>query len=99
MIKNMIKKYTLILGLVFLASCSTQSFNIKPTSSEPVADSYNHFFVAGIGQEQVVDAASVCGGADKVAKVEAQEGFVNILLRVFTFAIYTPRDYRVYCTQ
>jgi hypothetical protein len=45
----------------------------------------------------MVDAAKVCGGADKVSRVEVQETFPNVLLSIVTFGIYTPREARVYC--
>ncbi len=55
------------------------------------------FFVYGIGQQKVIDAAEVCGGMENVAKVEVQQTFVNGLLSTVTFGIYTPREARVYC--
>ncbi|MEC6823429.1 Bor family protein [Photobacterium piscicola] len=55
------------------------------------------FFVSGIGQHKTVDAAKLCGGADNVAKVEVQQTFVNGLLSVVTFGVYTPRQARVFC--
>ena len=36
-------------------------------------------FVYGIGQEKQLDEASICGGADKVAKVGAHISFFNKL--------------------
>jgi hypothetical protein len=57
------------------------------------------FFISGLGQEQVTDAAKVCGGAENVIKVEAQHNFVNGLLGWITFGIYTPRDEKVYCSN
>lgn len=55
------------------------------------------FFVSGIGQHKTVDAAKLCGGADNVAKVEVQQTFVNGLLSVVTFGVYTPRQACVFC--
>ncbi|PSV99844.1 hypothetical protein C9I88_01430 [Photobacterium iliopiscarium] len=53
--------------------------------------------MSGIGQHKTVDAAKLCGGADNVAKVEVQQTFVNGLLSVVTFCVYTPRQARVFC--
>lgn len=86
--------------VVMLAGCAQQTFSIKDNMSD---SSYSqkqtqHFFVSGIGQEKNVDAASVCGGRDNVARVEVQQTFLNVLLSLATLGIYTPREARVYCT-
>ncbi|RLL49982.1 hypothetical protein D8Y20_12415 [Mariprofundus sp. EBB-1] len=57
------------------------------------------FFISGLGQSKEMDAAQICGGADKVAKVEAQQSAMNIVLGILTAGIYTPRDARVYCSK
>jgi hypothetical protein len=57
------------------------------------------FFVNGIGQEQEIDAAQICGGADKIAKVQVQQTFLDGLLTGITFGLYTPRDARVFCRR
>jgi len=72
-----------------LTGCAQQTFVMK-TTSQP-------FFVSGIGQRKSIDAAQVCGGQEKVNRVEVQQTFVNGLLSVVTFGIYTPREARVYC--
>jgi hypothetical protein len=45
----------------------------------------------------VTDAAALCEGADNIIKVAAQHTFVNGLLGLMTFGIYTPRDAKVFC--
>lgn len=87
------------LGLTILCGgCSAQTFHINGAYAEiPTSQSAQHFFVAGIGQEKITDAAEVCGGADKIIKVEAEQTFVNGLLALLTWGIYTPRDAKVYC--
>jgi hypothetical protein len=40
-----------------------------------------------------------CGGADKVAKVEAYITFWDGLLGAVTWGIYTPHTAKVYCTD
>ncbi len=82
----------------FISGCSTQTFNINGTAhSQPVSEESQTFFINGIGQEKQTNAAELCGGADKVVKVETQETFVNGFLGFITLGIYTPRDARVYC--
>ena len=57
------------------------------------------FFVSGIGQAQEVNPATVCGGIDKVSKVEVQQSFLDGLLGGLTWGIFTPREAMVYCSQ
>ncbi|USV03194.1 hypothetical protein KFQ06_01740 [Serratia entomophila] len=45
-----------------------------------------------------MDAAAVCGGADKVVHTEVQQTFVNGELGFVTFGIYAPHEARVYCS-
>jgi hypothetical protein len=87
--------------LALMASgCAQQSFNIKNTPVAAPEKTYtHHFFVSGIGQQKTIDAVQVCGGADKIVKTEVQQTFVNGLLGVVTFGIYTPREARVYCSK
>jgi hypothetical protein len=57
------------------------------------------FFVSGLGQTQSVNAADVCGGTDRVAKVERVESGLNIFLGLITNGIYTPYTAKVYCSD
>ncbi|WP_260679910.1 Bor family protein [Serratia liquefaciens] len=90
-----------LLGLIILLSgCAKQGFNIKEkVPSTPEKEVTHHFFISGLGQEKNIDAAAVCGGADRVARTETQLTFINGFLNVITFGIYTPREARVYCLQ
>ncbi|WP_459177030.1 Bor family protein [Ewingella americana] len=84
---------------VLLTGCAQQTFNLgQGIATKPKAVTTHHFFVSGIGQSKSIDAAKVCGGADKVVRVEAQETFPDVLLGMVTFGIYTPRDARVFCS-
>ncbi|MFJ5482755.1 Bor/Iss family lipoprotein [Pectobacterium actinidiae] len=89
---------TAVLALV-LTGCAQQTFTVKNESvATPKQVTTHHFFVSGIGQKKTIDAAAVCGGSDKVVRTETQQTFVNVLLGVVTFGIYTPREARVYCS-
>jgi len=89
-----------ILVLTFaLCSCATQSYVVNGGGGTvPSNEVMQPFFVSGLGQTQEIDAAGVCGGADKIAKVESHMSFVNGLLGFLTFGVYTPRQAKVYCT-
>ncbi len=82
-----------------MTGCARQTFIMSPAPQNQAAElnKSQPFFVSGIGQHKTVDAAKLCGGADKVAKVEVQQTFVNGLLSVVTFGVYTPRQARVFC--
>jgi len=94
-------KFTLAGVLVcstLLLGCAAQTFTINGEHGEvPTTQVSQHFFISGLGQEHITDAAKVCGGVDKIIKVEAQHTFVSGLLGAITFGIYTPRDAKVYC--
>jgi hypothetical protein len=93
------KYQALILSVaVLMSGCATQTFVMGDTSNNtPTQETTHSFFVEGIGQEKMVDAASVCGGADKVQKVQTKLTFWNGFLGGITFGIYTPRTAMVYC--
>lgn len=81
-----------------LTGCAQQTFVMKQNQvSAATKTTSQPFFVSGIGQRKSIDAAQVCGGPEKVSRVEVQQTFVNGLLSVVTFGIYTPREARVYC--
>lgn len=86
------------IAVLLMSGCATQSFSINGTTdNEPTYEDMQHFFVSGLVQEQDVNAAEICGGAEKVVKVESHHSFINGVLGVLTYGIYTPRDARVYC--
>lgn len=90
---------TAVIGAALLASgCATQTGLIQPTQN--VTPEYNKsqtFFISGIGQQQTVDAAEVCGGSQNVAKIQTVQEPKDIALSLVTFGIYTPRTAKVFC--
>jgi len=93
------KNKMMIAGLALLISgCAQQTFSVKREPAlVPQKVVTHHFFISGLGQQKTIDAAAICGGADKVIAAEAQQTFVNTLVGMVTFGIYTPREARVYC--
>ncbi|OBU16856.1 lipoprotein bor [Photobacterium aquimaris] len=91
--------FAALMATTVMTGCAQQTFMMSSTPEAKTAElnKSQPFFVSGIGQHKTVDAAKLCGGADKVAKVEVQQTFVNGLLGVVTFGIYTPRQARVFC--
>lgn len=87
-----------VLVAAALSGCAQQTFKINSGVAEkPTLETKQAFFVNGIGQSETIDAAQVCGGADKVIRTEVQESGTDVLLRIVTLGIYTPREARVYC--
>ncbi len=96
----MLKKLLLSLMVVgSLSACSKQTFTINGQYGMKGEDTVSHFFIYGLGQDDEINAAAICGGANKVARVEAQQTFLNGLLGTLTYGLYSPRQYRVYCTR
>jgi hypothetical protein len=83
--------------LVSLVACSTQTAVVQNMSGKLSKDEMQTFFVSGLGQTQSIDAAAVCGGANKVVKVERVTSFLNGILNMFSSGIYSPQDAKVYC--
>ncbi|MCZ2721461.1 Bor family protein [Marinomonas sp. 15G1-11] len=96
------KKQLLLITMTssLLFGCATQTFNLENSNAPHTgADNQQSFFISGIGQEKQINAAEICHGADNVVKVQTEQTFVNGLLGIITFGIYTPRQARVFCKQ
>ena len=94
-------KKTLLLVTAFaLSACAKQTIIINGGGDSNATQSQMQmFFIGGIGQEQTLDAASVCGGADKVAKVTTSYGFIDGIIVAATQSLVTPRTVEVYCIK
>lgn len=88
-----------VMGSTLLASgCATQTGLIKKNSQTvPKHSESQSFLFWGIGQEKTLNAAQICGSADKVAKVQTVQEPMDIILGVITMGIYAPRTANVYC--
>jgi len=89
-----------VIAAAALSGCAQQTFKLNNGIAEkPTQETRQSFFVNGIGQAKTIDAAQVCGGADKVVRTEVQESGTDVLFRIITLGIYTPREARVYCAK
>jgi len=94
------KKMLILITALVLTGCSQQVFKVNDgLVDKPTLETQQAFFVNGIGQTQTIDAANVCGGAEKVNRTEVQQTGLNIFLGIVTLGIYTPREARVYCNK
>lgn len=87
-----------VMALALMAGCAKQTFDVNGTGSL-AKEEMQPFFISGLGQSKEMDAAQICGGADKVAKVEVQQTGMNVVFGVLAFGIYASRDARVYYSK
>ncbi len=59
----------------------------------------SHFIFWGLGQTDVIDAAAVCDGADRVVAVEAYKSLSDTSATLSTLGIYSPRSANIYCRR
>jgi hypothetical protein len=92
----------LVMAVLALQGCASAKFTLGPqpqgaSSAAPTLQEREPNFVSGFGQQHVIDAAKVCGAADKVASVEVIQTAWDGVVAFITFGIYTPLTARVYC--
>ena len=87
-------------SIVLTTGCATQTGLIhKSASVTPKYSESQSFFLSGIGQEKQVNAANICDGADKVAKVQSKLEPKDLFFGIITLGIYTPHTANVYCQE
>ncbi len=98
---NNILNLILLITFIALVGCARQTFviNQEKAAYYPDVEQTHHFFMYGQPQLRIILADQICGGRDKVVKVEFQATFFNNLLSVLTLGIYHPRQFRVYCSK
>ena len=87
----------LVFATLSLGACAKQEFVLQSMDGSKLEDDMSDFFISGIGQKDKIDVASICGGPEKVMRVETELTFINGLLGVLSGGLYTPRQYRVFC--
>ncbi len=88
-----------IVAALSVSACAKQKFIMQGGIGQTAESSFSHFFISGVFQTDRIDASRICGGVDKVVHVEAQLTFLNWLVSVPTFGIYSPRQHRVICRR
>jgi hypothetical protein len=85
--------------VLMLGACSTvtirPSGNIKLTR-EPNFENQYSFWLWGLVNDHTVDVKQACGKKTPV-QLQATDTFVDGLVGVVTFGIYTPRTAKVWC--
>jgi Bor protein len=67
------------------------------SSTEVIHETFASSWIYGLVPPDVISAKAKC--AHGVAKVETQHSFVNSLVGIITFGIYTPMDIKVTCAS
>ena len=90
---------TILISLA-LAGCTTQTYHINGqvgSNDVPQWEGMQPFFVSGLGQEVMVSASEICGGAQNVKGVQSKHTFVDGFLGVITVGLFTPKHAKIYC--
>jgi hypothetical protein len=89
------------LSACLLLGCANATFNmseeVAQADAKPQTEQRQANFFSGFGQKHAINAAKVCGGADKVASVDVNQSFMDAVIATVTLGIYTPLSARVYC--
>ena len=90
---------TLALVLIF-SSCATQTTLLNDSYGSVIGESGTHdFFIGGIGQTARVNLDEACRKGYVASKTQTISSPVNIVITIVTLGIYTPRDYKVFCSK
>ena len=97
----MLKKALFLVAVSLLVGCAQTKFHMQGRDDSAAAkyDAPQHYVISGLGQQKNLDPVAICGGVDKVKRVETQITFLNGLLSSLTFGIYSPIQARVYCSR
>ena len=89
---------TLVASLT-LSACAKQTFTFAENAGQLQRESRTNFFISGLGQDDLIEAADICDGAENITKVESEDDPLDVILNLLTSGIYSPRAYRVYCAR
>jgi Bor protein len=91
-----LRTITFLGALTALAACFHATVETGLTPSTRVLEKkWASSWIYGLVPPKTVETASRC--PDGVAKVETQLSFLNQVVHILTFGIYTPMDIRVTC--
>ena len=90
------KASMILLCLIGTAGCYHATIETGATpSTETIEKGFASSWIFGLAPPATVETAAKCPNG--VAKVETQISFVNGLVAIVTFGIYTPMDIKVTC--
>ena len=96
--------FTKLTALTFFASlplsaCATQTFAFGDSAGRLERKSRTNFFLSGLSQDHLIDAAYICDGAKNITKVESEYDPLEVILNILTNGICSPGAYHVYCAR
>lgn len=92
-----------VLLSVSLLGCASQTVILRPAAQTPLPDSQQTsadsqtFWLGGLGQDQRIDAARLCGGAEHVMGVRTHQTSLEAALAAISLGVYSPRTAAVFC--
>ena len=87
-----------LLATLLAAGCYHATIDTgRPPSADTIVKPWANSWVYGLVPPQTLETAQKCPSG--VAKVETMHSFLNGLVDVLTFGIYTPMTLRVTCAQ
>lgn len=94
------RTFSLLVLLAFMALGATGCYHATvetglTPSSEVIEETFASSWIAGLVPPNTISAQAKCKHG--VAKVETQHSFVNSLVGMITFGIYTPMNIKVTC--
>ena len=97
----MLQKTLIMVALLLATGCSQTKFNLQANkdSHRPTYDRAQDYFFGGIGQQKNLEPGVICGGRDKVVRVETEFTPANWAVGFVSLGIYTPLQARVYCAE
>lgn len=93
------KLFTICAAVAVLSGCSitTTRFSDEMPPATPQYKEMQHFFVAGIAQEKIVEPTEICQNG--VNTIKDYYSFVDGVAAVLTGGIWTPRTIEIYCNR
>ena len=94
---NMIRLALVCLFLTGASGCFKHVINYGEGGSAIKYSKSEAFFIYGLASQADLDVSKIC--KSKNATVRTEQSFLDGLLRVLTFAIYTPSTVTVMCDK
>lgn len=93
--KKMVQLFSMALLLAAMTSCYSHKFTVGEGPKTGIEiEGKNHFFIFGLVPGKVSDPQAMAGDAKNYEITEVQT-FVDGLLRVITFGLYSPTTTKI----
>lgn len=86
-------------AMLGMTGCASQQFITQQPRPEHThqIEQQQVFLLGGLRQDKTVDAAALCGGADRVVQVDTRQREMDVVLATLTMGLYTPRRVVITC--